>query len=187
MTAPLYPVGLVVAGRSALVVGGGRIAAAKTRALVDAGAVVTVIAPTVGDEIRSRVHRVIERAYASGDVEGHRLVIAATDDPVVNAQVFRDADAGGVWVNSVDDPEHCSFTLPAVARRGPVTIAVATDGSSPALARWLRDRVVAALPAGVEEAAATLAAERQAVQRAGGSTEAIDWSDRIAELFGDQS
>jgi precorrin-2 dehydrogenase/sirohydrochlorin ferrochelatase len=187
MTAPLYPVGLVVEGRSCLVVGGGRIAASKIRALVDAGALVTVIAPTVSDDVRSHAHRVIERAYATGDIDGHRLVIAATDDPAVNAQVFRDADARSVWVNSVDDPEHCSFTLPAVARRGPVTIAVATDGSSPALARWLRDRVVAALPPGVEDVAATLAAERQAVQRAGGSTEAIDWSNRIAELFGEQS
>jgi precorrin-2 dehydrogenase/sirohydrochlorin ferrochelatase len=183
MTAPLYPVGLVVEGRSCLVVGGGRIATGKIRALVDAGAMVTVVAPVVLDEVRSQVERVIERPYAAGDIDGHRLVIAATDDPAVNAQVFRDADGLGVWVNSVDDPEHCSFTLPAVARRGPVTIAVATDGSSPALARWLRDRVATALPPGVEGVAATLAAERQAVQRAGGSTEAIDWSDRIAELF----
>jgi siroheme synthase-like protein len=187
MTAPLYPVGLVVDGRPCLVVGGGRIAAAKVRGLANAGAVVTVVAPTLCEEVRERAHQVIDRNYKAGDVDGFRLVIAATDDPAVNAQVFRDADAQGVWVNSVDDPDHCSFTLPAVHRSGPVTVAVATDGSSPALARWLRDRLAAAMPAGVEQAAAALAADRLAIQRSGGSTEDINWSDRISQLFEETS
>jgi len=187
MTAPLYPVGLVVEGRPVLVVGGGRIAASKVRGLANSGALVSVVAPRVSDDVRERAHRVIERPYETGDGVGFQLIIAATDDPDVNALVFRDAEQLGVWVNSVDDPDHCSFTLPAVHRRGPVTVAVATDGSSPALARWLRDRLAASIPAGVEEAAVALAAERLAVQRSGGSTEDIDWSGRIAELLGDSS
>ncbi|MCU1343967.1 MAG: putative precorrin-2 dehydrogenase [Acidimicrobiia bacterium] len=185
MTAPLYPVGLVVEGRACLVVGGGRIAAGKVRSLVASGALVTVVAPIISEEVTALTDRLVSRAYETADLDGFRLVIAATDDPSVNAQVFRDADARGVWVNSVDDPDHCSFTLPAVHRRGAVTVAVATNGSSPALARELRDRLAAALPPGVENAATVLAAERLALRQSGRSTEDFDWSGRIAELLGD--
>jgi siroheme synthase-like protein len=183
MTAPLYPVGLLVQGRACLLVGGGRIATGKGRALIAAGARLTVIAPVVSEELATTAEHVALRSYESSDIAGFRLAVAATDDPTVNAQVFIDGEAGGVWVNSVDDPENCSFTLPAVHRRGPVTVAVATDGHSPALARWLRDRVAAQMPVNIEAVAATLLAERQAAHGRGVSTEDIDWSERITELL----
>ena len=89
-----------------------------------------------------------------------------------------------VWVNSADDPANCSFILPAVARRGPVTVSVGTDGSSPALARTLRDRIVErVVTPGVELAAADLAAQRADCHKRGISTESIDWSDRVAEAL----
>ena len=78
---------------------------------------------------------------ARGDVAGYRLVVAATDDPAVNRAVFDDGEAAGVWVNSADDPASCSFTLPAVVRRGPIMVTVSTGGHSPALASWLRTHV----------------------------------------------
>ena len=151
----MYPVMLQVAGRRCLVVGGGRVALRKVEGLIAAGADVTVIAPEIDARIEalSDVITIERRAYDAGDVTGFRLVITTTNDAAVNARVFDDAEAAGIWVNSADDIDHCSFTLPAVHRDGAVTVAVATDGQSPAFAAWLRDRVRDALPIGVGEIA----------------------------------
>ena len=139
----LYPVGLVVEGRPVLVVGGGSVAARKVEGLLECGARVHVIAPRIDDEVRASGATFEERPYRPGDVAGYRLVVTATDDPSVNAAVADDAEASRIWVNAADDPANCTFTLPAVLRRGPVTVAVATGGTSPALAAWLRDRIAA--------------------------------------------
>jgi precorrin-2 dehydrogenase/sirohydrochlorin ferrochelatase len=162
--APLYPVGLIVAGRRVLVVGGGRVAAEKVRNLAACGAAVTVVAPDVDDAISSLDAVTVEqRAYEPGDAaNGYRLVIAATDDAAVNRQVHDDADGAGVWVNAADDPANCTFTLPAVLRRGKVTVGVATGGSSPALAGWLRDRIATTEVGPEYEVLADLLAEARA-------------------------
>jgi precorrin-2 dehydrogenase/sirohydrochlorin ferrochelatase len=164
--APLYPVGLIVTGRRVLVVGGGKVAADKVRNLVTCGADVTVVAPDVDDAITSLDGVTVERrAYERGDAgSGYRLVIAATDDAAVNRQVHDDAEAAGVWVNAADDPVNCTFTLPAVLRRGRVTVGVATGGSSPALAAWLRDRIATAEVGPEYEVLADLLAEARARQ-----------------------
>jgi precorrin-2 dehydrogenase/sirohydrochlorin ferrochelatase len=162
--APLYPVGLIVAGRRVLVVGGGKVAAEKVRNLAACGAAVTVVAPDVDDAISSLDAVTVEqRAYEPGDAaNGYRLVIAATDDAAVNRQVHDDADGAGVWVNAADDPANCTFTLPAVLRRGKVTVGVATGGSSPALAGWLRDRIATTEVGPEYEVLADLLAEARA-------------------------
>jgi uroporphyrin-III C-methyltransferase len=180
----MYPVMLQVAGRRCLVVGGGRVALRKIEGLIAAGAEVTVIAPEIDPRIEalSDVITIERRLYDADDVTGFRLVITTTDDAAVNARVFDDAEAAGIWVNSADDIDHCSFTLPAVHRDGAVTVAVATDGQSPAFAAWLRDRVRDALPIGVGEIAETLAAERRALHEARATTEGLDWRGRIDEL-----
>lgn len=172
--APLYPVGLVVAGRRVLVVGGGRVAADKARNLVECGADVHVVAREVGDEVRAVAGVTIEeRPYRSGEAARYRLVVTATDDPAVNRQVHDDADGAGVWVNAADDPENCTFTLPAVLRRGPVTVAVATGGHSPALAGWLRDRLAAEVGPEFEVLAELLAGARASAATAGWTRD--DW------------
>lgn len=163
--APLYPVGLIVAGRRVLVVGGGKVAADKVRNLLACAAEVTVVAPDVDDEIASLDGVTVEqRAYRPGEAadDGYRLVIAATDDAAVNRRVHDDAEAAGVWVNAADDPANCTFTLPAVVRRGRVTVGVATGGSSPALAAWLRDRIAATEVGPEYEVLADLLAEARA-------------------------
>ncbi|HZU79559.1 MAG TPA: hypothetical protein VE991_06550, partial [Acidimicrobiales bacterium] len=81
----------------------------------------------------------------------------------------------GVWVNSADDPAHCSFALPAVWRDGPVSVAVATGGASPALAGWLRDRLGAAAGAQVGALAELLGEARTRLRAEGRSTEEVDW------------
>jgi precorrin-2 dehydrogenase/sirohydrochlorin ferrochelatase len=134
-----YPVNLDLRGRRVLVVGGGPIAARKVQGLVRAGAVVTVVAPTVVPELaRDPDVRWHERGYRRGEVASYRLAITATDDPATNAQVARDGDAANVLVNSADDPANCSFILPAVVTRGDLQITVSTNGRSPAMARWAR-------------------------------------------------
>jgi siroheme synthase-like protein len=93
--------------------------------------------------------------------------------------------AAGVWVNVADDPARCSFVLPAVARDGPVSIAVSTAGASPALAGWLRDRAVEALGPGIGDLASLLDEGRRRVHDRGGSTETIDWRSLLDGTFPD--
>jgi siroheme synthase-like protein len=121
------------------------------------------------------------RRYHAGEAAsgGYRLVLTATGDRDVDQQVHDDADRAGVWVNSADDPGRCSFTLPAVVRRGPVQVAVSTGGASPALATWLRDRIAQALPDDLAALAHLLAAERDRLHAAGRSTEEVDWGSVI--------
>jgi precorrin-2 dehydrogenase/sirohydrochlorin ferrochelatase len=174
-----YPVSLDVAGRPCLVVGGGAVAARKAHGLIDHGATVTVIAPSLGPEMRTLVPslRVVEtRPYRSGDAVGFRLVITATGDREVDAAVHADAEAAGVWVNSADDPDHSSFILPSVHRDGSVTVAVSTGGASPALAVWLRSHLASEpVVAGVGTLAALLGEARRQLRSSGRPTDAVDW------------
>jgi siroheme synthase-like protein len=176
---PYYPVSLDVSGRSCLVVGGGPVAARKARGLTDRGAAVTVIAASVGPDMRALAPslRALEtRPYRSGDAVGFRLVVTATGDSQVDAAVFADAEAAGVWVNSADDPEHSSFIVPAVHRDGTVTIAVSTGGASPALAVWLRSRLAAEpVVAGAGTLAALLGEARRRLRSSGRRSDVVDW------------
>lgn len=136
-----YPVNLLVAGKAVLVVGGGAVALDKVRGLVEAGADVTVVAPEVHAGIEALGVAVERRRYEPPEAGRYRLVVTATGDLAVAARVHEDAEAAGVWVNAADDPERCTFTLPARVRRGDVLVTVSTGGRSPALARWLRERL----------------------------------------------
>jgi len=170
-----YPVSLVVTGRRCVIVGGGSVAARKAAGLVDGGADVVVVAPDVSDKMRALPVQLVERAYESGDLTDAWLAIAATNDPAVNRQVHADGRRARVWVNAADDPEACAFTLPAVLRRGPVTIAVSTGGHSPALAGWVRDQVAELLGPEIGRLAELLSEARDELQAAGRSTEGVDW------------
>lgn len=176
---PLYPVNLVLTGRRCLVVGGGTVAARKVDGLLAAGAVVTVVAPLIVEEIRLLGVIMAERRYQAADIEGAWLVITATDDPAVNREVRDDGEAAGVWVNAADDPASCSFILPAVVRQGPVMVTVSTSGYSPALATWLKDHVATELGPEVAVLAEMLGAARESLHAAGRSTEGIDWHSAL--------
>ncbi len=189
MAAPVFPVALRLEGRSCLVVGGGRIAARKAEGLLECGAAVTIVAPEIGPEAAALAAwgvRLERRPYERGEVAGHWLAVAATDDPAVNHAVFVDGEAARVWVNAADDPANCSYTLPAVARSGDVTLAVSTAGASPALAQWLRDRCAAEL-ATAGRMTRTLVHLRGAVRAAGRSTEGLPWRALIEDLAGDDA
>jgi siroheme synthase-like protein len=165
-----------VGGRPCLVVGGGPVAARKAKGLLDCDALVTVIAPEVSSAMARLAPLTIERrSYAKGNAKGYRLVITATGIAAVDGEVSADAEDAGVWVNSADDLEHCTFILPSVHRDGPVTIAVSTGGTSPALASWLRVRLAQGCGTDLSELAELLGRARQGLHDAGRSTENVDW------------
>jgi siroheme synthase-like protein len=171
----LYPVVLRVAGRPCLVVGGGPVAARKCAGLVDCGALVTVVAPRVDPAIEAMGATVRRRSYRSGEAGHYRLVITATGIPEIDGQVSADAEAAGVWVNSADDPDRCTFVLPSLHRDSPVTVAVSTGGSSPALAAWLRRRIGEDVGPGLGTLATLLEEARQDLRARGRDTGSVDW------------
>ncbi len=142
---------LQVRDRSCLIVGGGEVAARKAAMLRRAGANLHVVAPELSPGMHALVKeasgRHSERGYTRSDVLSAHLVIAATDDRALNARVSSDARAERVPVNVVDDPELCTFIMPAIVDRSPLVIAVSSAGGSPVLARMARGKIEAALPA----------------------------------------
>lgn len=180
LDAPVYPVALVLKDRRCLVVGGGHIAERKARGLLAAEAQVHVVAKELLAPMRSLagspgLASMEERPYRQGEVAGYWLAVAATGDPQVNRAVYNDGGSAGVWVNSADDPDNCSFILPAVARQGPVTVAISTNGYSPALASWLKQHVVEQMGPELAELAELLAEARVRLKAQGRSTEEVDW------------
>ena len=174
-----YPIALELEGRPCLVVGGGAVAERKVEALLEAGARVTVVSPTVTPHLASwahegKIHRVA-RAWERGDLAGHALVFVATDDGAVNAEVASEGRRGGVWVNAADDPDHCDFILPSVLRRGALTVTVSTGGTSPALARAIREELEAYLTDDYATLASIAAEARREVRAAGKPVTAEAW------------
>jgi siroheme synthase-like protein len=175
-----YPVFLDLHDVPVLVVGGGPIGARKAEGLSAAGARVRLVATDVSEHVDvSNVDDLRARPFEPADLDGVRLVIAATGVEDVDAAVSAQARSMGIWTNAADQPIDCEFILPAIARRGRVTVAVSTDGASPALARELRNVVDALLTDEIGALAEELAAERAAVQADGGSTEDVDWTERV--------
>ncbi len=140
-----YPVFVEMTGRRCVVIGGGAVGERKVEGLLKSGADVTLISPDLTGRLeawaRKGAIRHVSRPYRRGDLIGCELAFAATDDPVLNAAIYKDAREQKVWVNAADDPAHCDFILPAVLRGGDITMAVSTSGASPAAARVVRDEL----------------------------------------------
>ena len=136
------PIFLDVTGRQCVVVGGGEVAARKVASIVEAGAHVTVVSPTLSPPMKAIVDNGLvthlARNYERGDIRGCALVYAATDDPKLHRELAAEARALGIPVNVVDVPELCTFIAPAVVKRGELQIAISTGGASPAFAARLR-------------------------------------------------
>ena len=151
MSDPSYPLTLDLAGRRAVVVGGGPVAARRTAGLVAAEADVVVVAPYVCEDLRELIDagRVTWRArdYADGDLDGAWLVHTATGEPAVDARVASDAAASRIWCVRADDAARSAAWTPAVTRSGSVTVAV-TAGGDPRRARSLREAIAVALDTG---------------------------------------
>lgn len=141
-----YPAFLDLRGKPCLVVGGGKVAYDKARALAKAGARVTAVAPEIRPALaRLKGVRPVRRRFRPSDLGTAEsrpwLVVAATDDRALNEEVSRLCAWHRIWMNAVDQPALCGFIVPATARRGPLTFAVSTGGASPALAGFLGRRL----------------------------------------------
>jgi precorrin-2 dehydrogenase/sirohydrochlorin ferrochelatase len=164
-----YPAFIDLENRPVLVVGGGIVAERKVETLLEAGAVITVVSPQITEQLdaysQSNRITVRQRGFIPSDVDGVSLVISATDDPGTQTEVASIAVSKNILVNTVDKPELCSFIVPAILRRGDITIAISTSGKSPSLAAELRARLDRVLTDEFARTANVLGAVRQEVHR----------------------
>nr|WP_218948982.1 siroheme synthase CysG [Acinetobacter sp. YH12145] len=156
----IFPISLKLQQQPCLIVGGGRIAYRKAVLLAKAGAQLTVCSPEIENDLLSLVNQTQgqyfnsiyhESVYQENAIElrQFRLVIAATNDKAVNQAVFEACEAENVLVNSVDDPPHCRFMVPAIIDRSPLVISVASNGTSPVLSRQIRTQLESSIPHGM--------------------------------------
>jgi uroporphyrin-III C-methyltransferase / precorrin-2 dehydrogenase / sirohydrochlorin ferrochelatase len=167
------PVFLQLRAARAVIVGGGRIAARKAELLLRTGAQLTVVAPLLGEELRSRaaageLTHLADR-FVPEHLDGAALAIAATGLAEVNTAVAAAARARAVPVNVVDDASLSTFIFPAIIDRSPVVVAVGSAGQAPVLARWVREQIEALLPAGLGALARFMGERRAGVRRALGA------------------
>ncbi|MHB1209165.1 MAG: precorrin-2 dehydrogenase/sirohydrochlorin ferrochelatase family protein [Acidimicrobiales bacterium] len=178
----MFPLVLDLSCQTVLVVGAGEVGARKATQLIAGGARVRVIAKEVLAKLPDGVESVHQRAYRRGDLKSVFLVVAATGDDEVNDQIVREAHAGNVLVNVVDDPQRSNFYFTAVHRDGDVIVSVSSGGASPALAQWVRDHAVSVLPDNLSVVARTLREERASLHARNESTEHRDWTARVEQL-----
>lgn len=163
------PIFLRISERPCLVVGGGDVAARKVELLQRAGACVTVVAPSLNAELADQAargdinHEASE--FAPCHVLNQAIVIAATNNRVINREVARAAQQTDIPVNVVDQPELCSFIMPSIVDRSPVFIAISSGGASPVLARLLRARLETLIPAAYGRLASLVEGFRQKVKK----------------------
>jgi precorrin-2 dehydrogenase/sirohydrochlorin ferrochelatase len=140
-----YPINLNIKGKVCIVIGGGKVAERKIRNILLCGGKVKVISPELTEPLAQIVRRrrinYRKDEYHSSILEGAFLAYAATSDRKVNAQVAKDAARLGILVNVCDSARESTFIVPAVLRKGGITISVSTDGVSPAKSVSIRDRL----------------------------------------------
>ncbi len=153
-----FPAFLELRGRDCLVVGGGEVATRKAHLLCEAGASTTIVSPAIGKRLRGMVAagrvRWVARRFFDHDVADKWLVVTATGVRKVDDRVAAACERARVFCNSVDDLPNCSFITPAIVDRSPLTIAISSGGAAPVLARQLRARIEAMLPATLGRVAA---------------------------------
>lgn len=151
---PGYPLFLKLEGRHCVVYGGGQVATRKIEALLRRGARVTCVSREFSKTLRNLARKdrsclklkFAETEKSALSFDKATLVIAATSDRKFNARVAQACQKKRVWVNVVDDPAHCDFYAPAVVERGPLQIAISTNGTSPLFAKRLREEFEKIIP-----------------------------------------
>lgn len=162
------PIFLNIKDRKCLLVGGGEVAARKAALLTRAGARLCVVAPSVSEMLKSACDPIsteyLKSEFHNSHLEGSVLAIAATDEESVNRQVSEAAREKGIPVNVVDQPQLCSFIVPAIVDRSPLVVAISSSGSSPVLSRKIKELVETHVPARAGELAAILDSYRNRVK-----------------------
>jgi siroheme synthase-like protein len=180
-----YPIFVELKGRRCVVIGGGREAQRKVQGLLAAEGDVTVVSPKLTRDLQRLLAEGrfahVQRDYQDGDLAGYEVCMVATDDGAVNAQVAAEGKRQRVWVNAADDTKNCDFILPAVIRRGPITVAASTGGTSPALARRLREELEAYLTEEMPALAELLKEVRAELKARGPLPDPDVWQDAIDE------
>ncbi|PKG35459.1 MULTISPECIES: siroheme synthase CysG [Psychrobacter] len=147
-----FPLFFKLEDRKVLIVGGGDVALRKADLLSRAGACITVLSPSISAEIQALLsdskHQLIYDNYNKTYMTGARVIIAATDDEILNHQVHADASELNIPVNVVDTPPLCDFIFPAIVDRNPIVIGISSNGKAPVLARLLRARLETLIPQG---------------------------------------
>lgn len=147
-----YPIHLNVTGKKCVIIGGGKVAYRKVRSLKESGADVVVVSPEVCPEMINEDGLVlIKKEYEESFLDGALLVIAATDNEVINKKVTLDAEKRNIIVNVVDYPERCSFIVPSTINRGDLCISISTGGASPAVSKRVREELEAVFGKEYEE------------------------------------
>jgi precorrin-2 dehydrogenase / sirohydrochlorin ferrochelatase len=140
-----YPVFLELGGARVVIIGAGIVAARKVQPLLAAGARVVVVAEKIDETMKTccqmELVELIESKYQKTYLPGAKLAIAATFNPAVNTQVYKDCQELEIPCNVIDDPSHCDFFVPAVVKRGGLQIAIGTEGLCPAYAGHLRKKL----------------------------------------------
>lgn len=140
---PIYLIGLE--NRHCIVIGGGHEAQGKVRGLLDCQATVTVVHPTLTEQLQTWAEEGrftwLAREYRRGDLQGAFLVIAERAEPERNAAIWQEAEEEKALVNVMDDVAHCNFVAGSVVRRGKLVLAISTSGAAPALSVRLRQRM----------------------------------------------
>ena len=143
--AKYYPMMLNIENKECLIVGGGDIAHRKILELIEYGASITLVSPSINEGIKllvdNRSINYIQDRYDKAYVENAYIVVASTNDCKANNQIFKDCSERKILVNVVDDPKNCSFIVPSKIRRGDLTIAISTNGKSPTLSRSIREEL----------------------------------------------
>lgn len=164
-----FPIFLSLKGKTCVIIGGGSVAERKVESLLNAEAAVTVVSPQLSPQLSylsaEKQIKHLNRCYQSQDIDQAFLVIAATDQTEVNRTIAADADKQNIPVNVVDDIKLCSFIVPSVLDRSPVTVAVSTGGASPVLARQLRMKLETMIPSSCGELAALTEQYRERVKQ----------------------
>ena len=164
-----FPAFFNLDGQNVLIVGGGEVALRKVALLERTGAAITVVAPQIVPELMQRAAagalHVVNREFSPADLEGARLVIVATSRRAVNRWIAKLSESRNIPVNVVDDARASRFIVPAIVDRDPVLVAISTGGTSPVLARRLRERLEGLIPTRIGEFASWLEALRDVARR----------------------
>ncbi|QGG96200.1 precorrin-2 dehydrogenase/sirohydrochlorin ferrochelatase family protein [Actinomarinicola tropica] len=184
-TRPGLTVALHLDGRRAVVVGAGHVGVRRALQLAEVGADVTLVSPEVWprssiDELLSQGITWFAREYEPADVEGATIVVAATGRSDVDAAVLRDAAAAGAMANHVADATAGDFSLVATTDLGHIQVSVSTAGRTPALTRWIRDRLAAELSDGYPALVELFAEVREELRAAGRPTRHRGWEDALS-------